>query len=92
MLDSLESSYKKEIIFIDRDRVYKDIFPSNNFNATAYQINLNEECKAYDLADLSTMYNQILDKLKNQDKPDYKSIIQVQDLICDIANLPLSHT
>ncbi len=87
LLDSLESSFNDEVRFIDRGRVYKDIFPSNSFDATSYQINLDNECKAYDLADLSFKYNQFLEKLKNQDKTENHGSCQVQYLIRDVADL-----
>ena len=87
LIDGIESSYKDEIGFFDRGRVYNDIFPSNNFNATTYQINLNKECKACDLADLSVKYNLLLEKLQNQDKSENQGNRQVQNLIIDVADL-----
>lgn len=87
LIDGIESSYEGEIGFIDRGRVYNDIFPLNNFNATTYQINLNKECKAYDLADLSAKYNRLLEKLQNQDKLANQESHQVQNLIMDVADL-----
>ena len=56
-----------EIVFIERGKLYRSIFPKNNFSKIEYSVDLTSVHKAGELQDIRTKHNQLRDKLKSQE-------------------------
>ncbi|MCL9775692.1 hypothetical protein [Vibrio methylphosphonaticus] len=66
MLDGLESKYDGEFEFFDRDSLYHNIFPMNDFShcSTKIDIDSNSEIEPDSLRDILYLYNQLISDLE----------------------------
>lgn len=86
LLDELEQTYENQYKFTDRDRFYRSIFPTNNFNTFSTSLDLTKKSSNDDLREKIVTYDILFREVLDLKDGDYDKLNTIVYWVMKLKN------